>query len=324
MKALVMTGKNSLDQALRLEDRGAPVLKEGEVLIRVKAVGLNRADLLQCQGRYPAPAGVPADIPGLEVAGEVISTHARVEKFKVGDRVCALLAGGGFAEEVAVNEKCCLNIPERLSFSEAASLPEALFTVWLNVFKLGALKSGEKLLVHGGSSGIGAHAIVLARALGAQVSVTVGSQRKAKFCQDLGAREAIIYKSSDFEEELKSVGFDVILDMVGGEYLEKNLRLLNFEGRLVYINAMRGRFGKVDILRLMQQRITLTGSTLRARSLEFKGALAREIEEQVWPLYQQGLLKPCIYQEFPFEQVGEALALMHSSEHMGKIVLRLN
>lgn len=324
MKVLSITGQNSLDQLLTIGERDSSLPSEGQVLIRVHAAGINRADLMQCQGRYPAPPGVAADIPGLEVAGEIIAIGARVKRLKVGERVCALLAGGGFAQEVVVSEKCCLKIPERLSYSEAASLPEALFTVWLNVFKLGQLKAGEKLLVHGGSSGIGSHAILLATAFGAHVSVTVGSVAKSKYCLELGADNAVIYKESDFESELKSVGFDVILDMVGGEYLDKNLRLLNVEGRLIYINAMGGRHAQLDLVRLMQQRLTLTGSTLRARSDDFKGMLASEINEKVWPLYERGLLKPSIFQVFPFAKANEALKLMYSSEHMGKIVLSLS
>ncbi len=321
MKVLSITDQDSHDQHLTISERDRPIPSEEQVLIRVHAAGLNRADLMQCQGRYPAPPGVAADIPGLEVAGEVIAIGARVKRLNVGERVCALLAGGGFAEEVVVSEKCCLKIPECLSFTDAASLPEALFTVWLNVFELGHLRAGEKLLIHGGSSGIGAHAILLATAFGAHVSVTVGSEAKAKYCLELGADTAVIYKENDFESELKSVGFDVILDMVGGEYLEKNLRLLNFEGRLVYINAMGGRYAQLDILRMMQQRLTLTGSTLRARSDEFKGMLASEINEKVWPLYERGLIKPSVFQVFPFAKANEALKLMRSSEHMGKIVL---
>lgn len=320
-KALVMTHSKEVGSLLSLQEVESAIPRKREVLIRVASAGLNRADLLQSLGKYPAPHGVVSNIPGLEVAGEIIGVGPDAHDFKAGDRVCALLPGGGFAEQVCIDERCCLLIPSNLSFSEAASLPEALYTVWLNVFQLGSLKANEKLLVHGGSSGIGAHSILLARAFGAEVSVTVGSEQKASFCRKLGATKAINYKEEDFLEAFSSQKFNVILDMVGGDYLEKNMELLDLEGRLVSINAMSGRFGKLDILAMMQKRIILTGSTLRNRSVEFKNQIGRELNELVLPLYESGQLKPVVFKEFPVAEAGLALELMYSSEHMGKIVL---
>jgi NADPH2:quinone reductase len=280
MKAVIISAPGDAS-VLRLEDRPDPVLNDGEVLIQVYAAGINRPDVAQRQGRYPAPAGVFAEIPGLEVSGVIASCGYAVKRWKKGDRVCALVAGGGYAELVKVVEGQCLPIPEPLSFAEAAGLPETIFTVWHNVFQRGRLEANETLLVHGGSSGIGITAIQLAKAFGAKVIVTVGSDEKGQACLALGADQFVNYKSQDFELQLAPLGVDVILDMVGGDYFVKNLHVLKPDGRLVYINSMKGNLVDLDISKMMQKRISITGSTLRARDSGFKIALARAIEALV-------------------------------------------
>ncbi|WP_316850561.1 NAD(P)H-quinone oxidoreductase [Pedobacter agri] len=320
MKAVQITRPGS-PGVLKLVDYPDPSPSDQQVRIAVKAAGLNRADIAQRQGKYPPPAGVPEQIPGLEVAGVVIECGKNVSHWKLGDKVCALLAGGGYAEQVVVEEGQCLSIPAHLSFAEAASLPEAIFTVWSNVFQRGALTKGEHFLVHGGSSGIGITAIQLAKAFGAKVFLTVGSAEKAKACISLGADIAINYKIQDFQKLLATEGVDVILDMIGGSYLPRNIAIMRPEGRLVYINAMEGNSPEISIGEVMKKRLTITGSTLRGREYTFKKQLAKEIEEQVWPLLETGQLKPLIYKTFSFEDVIQAHELMESSEHIGKIVL---
>ncbi|AZI26621.1 NAD(P)H-quinone oxidoreductase [Pedobacter sp. G11] len=320
MKAVQITRPGN-PAVLKLVDYPDPSPSDQQVRIAVKAAGLNRADIAQRQGKYPPPAGVPEQIPGLEIAGVVIECGKNVSQWKLGDKVCALLAGGGYAEQVVVEEGQCLSIPEHLSFAEAASLPEAIFTVWSNVFQRGALTKGEHFLVHGGSSGIGITAIQLAKAFGAKVFVTVGSAEKAKACISLGADIAINYKTQDFQKLLDPEGVDVILDMIGGSYLPRNIAIMRPEGRLVYINAMEGNSPEISIGEVMKKRLTITGSTLRGREYTFKKQLAKEIEEQVWPLLDTGQLKPLIYKTFSFEDVIQAHELMESSEHIGKIVL---
>lgn len=320
MKAAVITQPGA-PEVLQWKDYTSPQPGKEEVLIEVKAAGINRADVAQRQGRYPSPAGVPADIPGLEVAGIVVSCGEGVTQWQPGDKVCALLAGGGYAEQVTVKEGQCLPVPEGYSFAEAASLPETIFTVWSNIFQRGALKSGETLLVHGGSSGIGVTAIQLAHALGNKVIVTVGSEEKGAACIQLGADRFINYKTTDFEQALAGEGIDVILDMVGGEYLPKNVRILREEGRLVYINTMGGNRVELDLGLVMRKRLTVTGSTLRAREYDYKKALTADIKEHVWPLLTAGKFKPVIYKTFPFEEAAAAHQLMESSEHIGKIIL---
>lgn len=320
MKAVQITRPGG-PGVLKLVDYPDPFLSDQQVRIAVKASGLNRADIAQRQGKYPPPAGVPEEIPGLEVAGVVIECGKNVSQWKLGDKVCALLAGGGYAEQVVVEEGQCLSIPVHLSFAEAASLPEAIFTVWSNVFQRGALKKGEHFLVHGGSSGIGITAIQLTKAFGAKVFVTVGSDEKAKACISLGADIAINYKTQDFQELLALEGVDVVLDMIGGSYLPRNIAIMRPEGRLVYINAMEGNSPQISIAEVMKKRLTITGSTLRGREYTFKKQLAKEIEQRVWPLLDTGQLKPLIYKTFSFEDVIQAHELMESSKHIGKIVL---
>ena len=321
MKAIIITRSGDPD-VLQIKEIPVPDCGENEVLIRVKAAGVNRPDVAQRQGKYPAPAGAPADIPGLEVSGIIEDCGISVFRWKKGDKVCALLAGGGYAEFVTVNEGQCLPIPEGLSFTEAASLPETVFTVWHNVFQRGKLKSGENFLVHGGSSGIGITSIQLVNAFGASAFATAGSEEKCDKCIDLGAQKCINYKNEDFEKELAPVGIDVILDMIGGDYVAKDIRLLKPEGRMVFINAMKGNLIEMNIRDIMQKRLTITGSTLRNREISFKAALATEIEKQVWPVIESGKFKPVIYKTFPLKDASEAHKLMESSKHIGKIVLQ--
>lgn len=298
-----------------------PEIGANEVLIRVKAAGVNRPDVAQRMGRYPAPSGAPQDIPGLEVAGVVEECAAGVAQWKKGDGVCALLAGGGYAEYVAVDAGQCLPIPKGFSAIEAAGLPETVFTVWHNVFQRGRLQAGETLLVHGGSSGIGITAIQLAKAFGAKVLTTVGSDEKGQACLELGADGFVNYKTQDFETAFAEAGVEVILDMVGGDYFDKNLNILKPDGRLVYINAMHGNSVNLNIMKMMLKRITITGSTLRARDVAFKTALAADLLKNVWPVLENGKFKPVVFATFPFSAAAQAHELMESSQHIGKIIL---
>jgi len=323
MKAAVITTYGNAE-VLKLEEREVPTIDKHEVLIRVKAAGVNRPDVIQRQGKYPAPPGVPMDIPGLEVAGIIEEVGINVSQWKVGDHVCALLAGGGYAEFVKADAGLCLPIPKGFSFVDAAGLPETIFTVWSNVFQRGNLQAGESLLVHGGSSGIGITAIQLAKYLGARVTVTVGSDEKGKACLDLGADDFINYKTQDFEQVLTESPVDVILDIIGGDYFDKNLNVLRPEGRLVYINAMNGNIVTLDIMKLMQKRIILTGSTLRNREIAFKTSLASEIRKKVWPIITSGNFKPVISATFPLKEAYKAHELMETSQHIGKIILEIS
>ncbi|MCE6992855.1 NAD(P)H-quinone oxidoreductase [Dyadobacter sp. CY323] len=321
MKAVVITAPGDPD-VLQLQDREKPIPGGNEVLIKVHAAGVNRPDVLQRKGKYPPPPGASKDIPGLEVAGVIEQVGHQVSHWKVGDEVCALLSGGGYAEYAVANAGHCLPVPGAFSFAEAASLPETVFTVWHNVFQKGALRSGENFLVHGGSSGIGITAIQLAKALGANVFTTVGNDAKCAACNALGADLSINYKTSDFEEVLKDTGIDIILDMVGGDYIAKNIRLLRADGRLVFINTMNGnKASDVDFGLVMRNRLTITGSTLRNREQEFKSALTSEIREKVWPVIENGNFKPVIFKQFPLAEAAQAHALMEGSGHIGKIVL---
>lgn len=320
MKAIVITKPGGPD-VLELQDYPTPEISGDEVLIEVKAAGLNRSDVFQREGNYPAPEGASAEIPGLEVAGTIVKCGPDVVDFTVGDRVCALLAGGGYAEYVAVREGQCLPIPEDLSFAEAASLPETVFTVWSNVFQRGNLQPGETLLLHGGNSGIGITGIQIAHALGSKVIVTVGSDEKGRKCLELGADSYINYKTQNFETELQNEGVDVILDMIGGDYLAKNINILKPEGRLVHINAVSGSHVDLDIWKVMTKRLTVTGSTLRSREYEFKKQLAKEIQKNVWPLIESKKFRPVIYKTFPFSEAAEAHRLLEDGSHTGKIIL---
>lgn len=323
MKAIVITKPGGPD-VLQVQERPIPIPAPHEVLINVKAAGINRPDIFQRKGSYPPPAGVPADIPGLEVAGIIEQCGAEVTRWQPGEAVCALLGGGGYAEYAVVDGRHCLPMPAGWSFVAAASLPETLFTVWHNVFQRGALQAGERLLVHGGSSGIGITAIQLAKAWGARVVATAGSPTKCAACTELGAERCINYKTEDFAAVLAAEGVDVILDMVGGSYTAKNISLLKPDGRLVFINAMQGAQGEFNILDLMRRRLTITGSTLRPRSASFKASLAAAIEQQVWPLLESGGFKPVIHEVFPLAQAARAQAVMESSNHIGKIILDLS
>jgi putative PIG3 family NAD(P)H quinone oxidoreductase len=311
-------------EALVAGERPLPTPKANEVLVKVAAAGVNRPDILQRQGLYAVPPDA-SDLPGLEIAGEVVACGAKATRWKVGDKVCALAHGGGYAEYCAVPEVQALPVPKGLSLIEAASLPETFFTVWSNVYDRGRLKAGETLLVHGGSSGIGVTAIQIARAMGNRVLATAGSDDKCAACVKLGADKAINYRTQDFLAEVLAAtgakGVNVILDMVGGDYVPKELKCLADEGRLVFIAFLRGPKTELDINELMRRRLTLTGSTLRPRPVEFKGAVAASLREHVWPLIESGKIKPVIYKTFPLAQASEAHKLMESSQHIGKLVL---
>ena len=304
--------------------RPTPIPGPGDVLIEVAAAGINRPDVFQRQGRYAPPPGV-TDLPGLEVAGVIAACGAGVERWREGDQVCALLAGGGYAAYAVAPAGQCLPRPERLSMVEAAALPEACFTVWTNVFERGRLRAGESLLVHGGSSGIGTTAIQLAATGGATVYATAGSADKCAACLDLGAATAVNYAQQDFVAVLLDAtggrGVDVILDMVGGEYVARNLSLLAEDGRLVQIAVLRGGTVTVDAALVMRRRLTFTGSTLRPRPVAEKARIAAALEREVWPRIASGQVRPRIHQVLPLDQAAAAHALMESSAHIGKIVL---
>ena len=308
------------------EQRPCPRPQAGEILLKVAAAGVNRPDVMQRQGLYPPPPGA-SDIPGLELAGTVVARGAGAERFALGDAVCALVTGGGYAEYAVAHETCALSVPEPLSMVEAAAIPETFFTVWHNVFERGGLKSGETLLVHGGSSGIGTTAIELAKAFGARVIVTAGSAVKCQRCLALGADYAVNYRSEDFVAAAKAAtggkGVEVVLDMIGGDYIERNYEAAAVEGRIVQIAFQGGPRANVDFRRLMLKRLHHTGSTLRARPVNEKAAIARAIEQQVWPLIAAEKVKPVIDRTFPLGQAPAAHVLMETSGHIGKIVLTL-
>lgn len=313
-------------EVMALANGPRPVPGEGEVLIEVAAAGVNRPDIVQRLGFYPPPAGA-SPIMGLEVAGEVVEVGSGVTRWQVGDRLCGLANGGGYAEYCAVPADQCLPIPEGLSLTEAAALPETFFTVWSNIFDRAGLRPDEILLVHGGSSGIGTTAIQLAVNLGARVFATAGSDEKCAACEALGAEKAINYKTQDFVEivrgETDGHGADVILDMVGGDYIDRNIKTAAIDGRIVNIAFLQGANVQVNMLPVMLKRLTLTGSTLRPRSAEEKAAIADALEQKVWPLIAAGSICPQVAATFPLEQVAEAHRLMESSAHIGKIVLTL-
>jgi NADPH2:quinone reductase len=312
-------------EVLRLTTRPDPVAGAGEVLIRVAASGVNRPDVLQRKGAYAPPPGA-SDLPGLEVAGTLVGGDIAATGLKQGDRVCALLPGGGYAELCVAPAVQVLPSPAGLSDIEAASLPETVFTVWQNVFEIARLKAGEWLLVQGGSSGIGVTAIQLAKAMGAKVIVTAGSDEKCAACVALGADHAINYKTQDFVADVARLtdkrGVDVILDMVAGEYVAREVKCLAEDGRLAIIAVQGGTKSEVDTGAVLRKRLTITGSTLRARSVAYKGELARALRQKVWPLLEAGRFKPVIHQVFDAAQAAQAHALMESSTHVGKIVLR--
>ena len=305
--------------------QSVPVPSDGEILVKVAAAGVNRPDVMQRKGLYPPPKGAP-ETPGLEIAGEVVAAGHGVTRWKLGDKVMALVIGGGYAEYALAHESHALpagNLP----MVEAGAIPETFFTVWHNVFQRGALKSGETLLVHGGSSGIGTTAIQLAKNFGAKVIVTAGSQEKCEACRKLGADVAVNYKTEDFVEKVKTAtegkGADVILDMVGGDYIARNYEAAAVEGRIVQIAFMGSPKAEVNFQRIMLKRLHHTGSTLRSRSVADKGAIARDLEDKALPLIAAGKVRPVIYKTFPLDQAADAHALMESDAHIGKIVLSL-
>ncbi|MES2267325.1 MAG: NAD(P)H-quinone oxidoreductase [Bacteroidota bacterium] len=324
MKAIIITQPGGPD-VLQVAERPTPVYAATEVLIKVMAAGINRPDVAQRKGNYPPPPGAPQDIPGLEIAGVVTEVGSGVTRLKVGDKVCALVVGGGYATYCPAPEGQCLFIPDNLSFAEAASLPETFFTVWSNVFDRGRLLPGESLLVHGGSSGIGVAAIQMANELGSKVYVTAGSDEKCKFCEELGAAKAINYNNENFAEAIAKLtdgkGVDVILDMIGGDYTAPNIKSLANDGRLVFINTMKGKNVEIDLAEVMRKRIYITGSTLRARDVAFKSVIAKNLQKYIWPLLASGKIKPIIDKVFTAPDVVKAHELMESSRHMGKIIL---
>jgi len=311
-------------EVLQATTRPVPSAGAGEVLIRVGAAGVNRPDVMQRQGMYPPPPGAP-DIPGLEIAGTVVALGSGIDTLAVGDEVCALVQGGGYAEFCVAPADVCLPIPAGLDRIHAAGIPETFFTVWTNVFDRGRLKPGERVLVHGGSSGIGTTAIQLIKHAGGAVIVTAGSREKCRACLDLGADAAVSYKEQDFVAEVASWtdsrGVDLILDMVGGDYFPRNLECLAGEGRLVQIALQRGPKSEINLLKIMLNRLTVTGSTLRPRGVAEKAAIAEALRRDVWPALGQGRVRPIIHARFPLEQAGEAHRLMDSGEHIGKIIL---
>ena len=305
-------------------ERPMPTLKAGEVLIKVHAAGVNRPDVLQRTGNYPVPPGA-SDIPGLEVAGEIVEGDLAGSAFKKGDLVCALVQGGGYAEYCAAPIAQCLPVPKGLTALEAASLPETFFTVYSNLFERAKLSGDETLLVQGGSSGIGVTAIQMARALGHRVFATAGSDDKCRACESLGAERGINYRSEDFAEVVKAAtggkGADVILDMVAGDYVAREIDCLADDGRLVVIALLGGATGKIDFGHIMRRRLTITGSTLRPRPVAFKQMVADKLRQRIWPLIESGQIKPVIFQTFPVDQAAQAHVLMETSTHVGKIML---
>lgn len=319
-------GTGGAPDCLRLAERDMAAPSGRQVLIEVAYAGVNRPDVLQRSGSYPPPPGASPYL-GLEVAGTVTAVGPDVTQWRVGDPVCALTPGGGYAQYCLADERHCLPVPRGLDLLSAAAIPENYFTVWTNVFERARLAAGEKFLVHGGSSGIGLTAIQLARAFGAEVWTTVGNREKAEACLKAGAHHALIYRDTDFETEIRQAtggqGVDVILDMVGGAYINKNIRLLAVNGRLVQIAFLEGSKAEIDALPIMTKRLSFTGSTLRPRSDEDKGAIARALADKVLPLMEQGSCRPLIHAVFPLEQAAQAHALMESSKHIGKIMLKV-
>jgi NADPH2:quinone reductase len=325
MRAIEITQPGKPD-VLQLCERPLPTLKPGELMIRVHAAGINRPDVLQRMGYYPVPPGA-SDLPGLEVAGEIVGGDLDGTPFKMGDMVCALVQGGGYAEYCAAPAGQCLPVPAGLTPLEAACLPENYFTVWTNVFDRAGLKDNETLLVQGGSSGIGVTAIQLASHLGHRVFATAGSAEKCAACVELGAERAINYKDEDFVAVVKELtggkGVDVILDMVAGDYLPREITCLADDGRIALIALLGGAKATIDLGEVLRRRLVISGSTLRPRSVEFKAAIAANLLKHVWPLFEQGKIRPVIYKTFPLAQAAEAHALMESSTHVGKIMLQV-
>ena len=326
MRAVEIT-EHGKPEVLRVGERAVPQPKQGEVLVRVAAAGVNRPDVLQRMGHYPVPPGA-SDIPGLEIAGTVVAVGEGVSTWNVGDALCALVQGGGYAEYCTAPAPQCLPIPKGLTAVDAASLPETFFTVWSNVYDRARLAPGESFLVQGGTSGIGVTAIQMAKAFGHKVLATAGSPQKCSACVELGADRAINYRTEDFVAVVKEVtegrGVNVILDMVGGEYVDRELKCLADDGRLVIIAMLGWARSNVNLNEILRRRLTVTGSTLRPRPVSFKGAIARALREKVWPHIESGAIKPVVYRIFPLAEAVHAHALMESGAHIGKIVLSLD
>lgn len=324
MKAIAITHPGD-SKVLQITERRMPSCGAQEVLIKVMAAGVNRPDVAQRKGKYPPPKGASADIPGLEVAGVIEEVGSEVASWSIGDKVCALLTGGGYAEYCAVPAGQCLRVPRGLGFVEAASLPETFFTVWSNVFDRGRFTSGESFLVHGGTSGIGVAAIQMVKAMGGTVYATAGTAEKCQYCESLGARRGINYRTESFRDLIRELtnnrGVDIILDMIGGSYTEPNLDILAEDGRLVLINYMKGDETTIRLSQIMHKRLTVTGSTLRPRDVKFKSAIAARLNEHIWPLLEAGTIKPVVHKVFPLADAPAAHDLMESSAHVGKIVL---
>ena len=325
MKQVEISGPGG-PEVLNLVDGPLPDPGTGEVLIKVYAAGVNRPDVFQRQGKYNPPAGA-SPIPGLEVAGEIVKLGAGVTEFGLGDRVCALVSGGGYAEFCVAPVPQVLPIPTGLTFIEASGIPENYFTVWTNVFDRGQLQKGETILIHGGSSGIGTTAIQLCHQFGARIISTAGNDEKCGVCKSPGADHAINYKTQDFEAETKAItggkGANVILDMVGGNYIQKNINCLALEGRLIQIAFLQSSINQLDLMAVMTKRLTITGSTLRPRTVEQKGEIARALSKEIWPLFNDKKIKVLIDTVLPLSRASDAHALMESSTHIGKIVLEV-
>lgn len=325
MRAIEITAPGG-PEVLKLGQRPAPTAAAGELLIRVQAAGVNRPDVMQRKGSYPPPPGI-TDIPGLEIAGTVAALGAGVSGWKIGDTLCALVAGGGYAEYCVAPAPQCLPVPKGLTMIEAAALPETLFTVWDNMFTRGRLKSGEWLLIHGGSSGIGTTAIQLAHAIGARVVATAGSAEKCAACRKLGADVAVNYRDQDFVEAVRQAtggkGVDVVLDIVGGDYVSRNLNAMAFGGRLIQIAIQKGTKAEIPVHLILVKQLVFTGSTLRARAVAEKAEIAQILRKEAWPLIETGKFKPVVHATFPLERAADAHALMDTSAHIGKIILTI-
>ena len=323
MKYIEITEPGGPD-VLQVKETDEPTPGPGQVLIRVQAAGVNRPDCIQRAGFYPPPPGA-SEIPGLEIAGEVVACGDKVSAPAMGDYVCALVTGGGYAEYCVAEAELCLPLPEGLSMEEAAAIPETFYTVWSNVFDRGKLQPGESILIHGGSSGIGTSAIQLAHAMGAEVYTTAGSDEKCQACVDLGAKAAINYKEEDFVEvcmkATQDKGIDVILDMVAGVYINRNVQLAAEDGRIVIIAGLGGFKAEVDFMSVMRKRLTITGSTLRPRPVAFKAEIAANLKQHVWPLIEAGKVKPVIHRVFALSDAAEAHSMMEASSHIGKLIL---
>jgi len=322
MKAAVIR-----DQKLVIEDVALPLPKAGEVLVRVRAAGINRPDLLQRRGLYPPPEGV-TDIPGLEISGDVIALGGSVSAIKNGQKICALVAGGGYAEYCAVPAAQCLPLPKNLGWLAAAGIPESFFTVWTNLFDRGSLDKGDRVLIHGGASGIGTTAIQMAKAFGAKVYVTAGTDAKCAACLKLGALHAINYKTQDFAVEIlretEGKGVDIVLDMVGGDYIARNLKVLAPEGRHISIAMQHGRMAEVDLFQIMSKRLVLTGSTLRPQSIAAKGKIAKALKKNVWPFITRKRITPVIDRIYSLAEAQAAHDYLEAGQHFGKVILRVN